>query len=72
MIEKNNNTFHLQGKNISYIIVINNTGDLLHYYFGSKLHNREYSKNKQNNRHSLICRDSNNKKLKTHFTEFSA
>lgn len=42
MIIKNNNTIHLQGKNISYIMFIGKHGDLLHYYFGKKLKDREY------------------------------
>lgn len=40
MIINNKNTFHLQGKSISYIIYIDNNGDLLHYYFGKKLSDR--------------------------------
>lgn len=43
MIFKNNNTFHLQGKNMSYIITVNEKGDLLHYHFGEKISNKDYS-----------------------------
>ena len=43
MIIKNNKTFHLIGKNISYIMAIGSTNDLLHVYFGKKLRDRDYS-----------------------------
>ena len=43
MIIKTNNTFHLQGRNISYIMAVNSAGDLLHVYYGKKLRVREYS-----------------------------
>lgn len=43
MIIINDNTFHLQGKNISYIMIVNDNRDLLHYYFGRKLKNRDYA-----------------------------
>ena len=45
MIIKNNKTFHLIGKNISYIMAIGPTDDLLHVYFGKKLRDRDYSDN---------------------------
>lgn len=43
MIIKNNSTFHLQGKNVSYIMTLNEAGDLLHYYYGKKLRDKDYS-----------------------------
>ena len=42
MIIKNKNVFHLQGKNISYIMAVNECGDLLHYYYGKKLRDKNY------------------------------
>lgn len=43
MIIKNDCTFHLLGKNTSYILIIGPQGDLLHYYYGNKLKKRNYS-----------------------------
>ncbi|MDD6763388.1 MAG: alpha-galactosidase [Clostridiales bacterium] len=43
MILENNGTFHLQGKNISYIIAVNSEGDPVHVYYGKKLKDRAYS-----------------------------
>lgn len=43
MIIKNNNTFHLQGRNISYIMSVNSVGDLVHVHYGNKLRDRDYS-----------------------------
>lgn len=43
MIIKNGKTIHLQGKNISYIMFENEEGDLLHFYFGAKIADRDYS-----------------------------
>ncbi len=43
MIIKNGNTFHLVGKSISYIMTVGRCGDLLHYYFGKKMANKDYS-----------------------------
>lgn len=40
----NNNTFHLQGRESSYIMALNGSGDLLHVCFGKKLKDRDYSK----------------------------
>lgn len=42
MIFFNENTIHLQGKNTSYVMVIGEHGDLLHYHYGKKLSNRRY------------------------------
>lgn len=47
MIIKNKNVFHLQGKNISYIMAVNECGDLLHYYYGKKLRDKNYEWIKQ-------------------------
>lgn len=43
MIIQNGKTIHLQGKNISYIILEGQDGDLLHFYFGKKLSDTDYS-----------------------------
>lgn len=43
MIKKEGNTFYLSGRNISYIMIIGEKGDLLHYYFGRKLPLADYS-----------------------------
>lgn len=43
MIYSNNNTINLQGKNTSYVMVIDEHGDLLHYHYGKKIADREYS-----------------------------
>lgn len=42
MIYLNNNTIHLQGKSTSYIMTVGEHNDLLHYYYGKKLADREY------------------------------
>ncbi|MCD8390808.1 MAG: alpha-galactosidase [Firmicutes bacterium] len=47
MIEKNENVFHLRGKNISYIMSVNECGDLLHCYYGKKLRGKSYDWIKQ-------------------------
>lgn len=47
MIIKNKNIFHLQGKHISYIMAVNECGDLLHYYYGKKLRDKSYEWVKQ-------------------------
>ena len=44
MIIKNNNTFHLQGRNISYIMAVDSFGNLIHIHYGRKLHDKEYDK----------------------------
>lgn len=43
MIIQNGKTIHLQGKNISYIMLKGQDGDLLHFYFGKKLSDTDYS-----------------------------
>lgn len=72
MIVKNNNTFHLQGKSISYIIAINETGDLLHYYFGNKIENRDYSTKTIQQSYGWLCNDENGIFLETAFQEYPA
>lgn len=47
MIIENKNIFHLQGRDVSYIIAINECGDVLHYYYGKKLRNKSYEWIKQ-------------------------
>ena len=47
MIKINGNTIHLMGKNISYVMYINEPGDLINYHFGGKISNQDYSLNKQ-------------------------
>lgn len=47
MIKINGNTIHLMGKNISYVMYINEPGDLINYHFGGKVSNQDYSLNKQ-------------------------
>lgn len=47
MIIKNGKTIHLQGRNISYIMFENECGDLLHFYFGKKLGDCDYSTMKE-------------------------
>lgn len=43
MIIQNGKTIHMQGRNISYIMFENECGDLLHFYFGKKLCDCDYS-----------------------------
>ena len=43
MIITNNKTFHLQGRNISYIMAVNEAGDLIHVHYGKKMSDRDYS-----------------------------
>ena len=43
MIIQNGKTIHLCGKNISYIMFENESGELLHFYFGQKLADCDYS-----------------------------
>ena len=47
MIIKNGKTIHLQGKNISYIMFENENRDLLHFHFGAKIADLDYSLKKQ-------------------------
>lgn len=60
MIINNKNTFHLKGKNISYIMVINNHGDLLHYHYGKQLADRDYSDRIRSSDTVGLCCDENN------------
>ena len=43
MITLSNKTIHLKGRDISYIMTVGEHGDLLHFHFGKKLGDREYS-----------------------------
>lgn len=43
MIFKNGNTIHLQGRDISYIMIENEKRDLLNFYFGKKISDCDYS-----------------------------
>lgn len=43
MITVNGKTIHLQGRDISYIMFENECGDLLHFYFGKKVSDKDYS-----------------------------
>lgn len=70
MIFKNGRTFHLQGKNISYIMAVNEIGDLLHYHFGKKISDRDYSKCIIKTGEGLLCNDENNIYLETHMQEY--
>ncbi len=72
MIVKNKNTFHLTGKNTSYIMALNEYGDLLHYYFGKKLLNRDYSAKIKNDDRTLMCCDENGFFLGTALQEYPA
>lgn len=42
MIIQNGKTIHLQGRNISYIMFENESGDLLHFYFGKQIADVDY------------------------------
>ncbi len=72
MIIKRNNTFHLQGKNISYIMTINEAEDLLHYYFGSKISDRDYSLKNEKLSFSLLSYDENEICMETLPQEYPA
>ncbi len=43
MISIKNNTISLHGRDISYIMTVGEHGDLLHFHFGKRLADREYS-----------------------------
>lgn len=43
MIFENGRTIHLRGKNISYVLFTNMSGDLVHYHFGAAIADRDYS-----------------------------
>jgi len=72
MIIKNNNTFHLQGKNISYIMTVNEIGDLLHYYFGKKLTDRDYATKLVKRGYGELCNDEKEIFLETEAQEYPA
>ena len=72
MIVKNGKTFHLKGKNSSYIMALNECGNLIHYYFGKKLADRDYSKKIINDNRTLMCCDENGFFLGTALQEYPA
>ena len=43
MIIQNGKTIHLQGRDISYVMFEHEHGDLLHFYFGKKLGDSDFS-----------------------------
>ena len=43
MIIRNGKTIHIMGRNISYIMIENEDRDLLHFYFGKKISDCDYS-----------------------------
>jgi len=47
MIKTNGNTIHLMGRDISYIMFKNEAGDMLHFYFGKKISDMDYSEMKE-------------------------
>ena len=70
MIIRNGNTFHLSGKNSSYIMVLNECKNLLHYHFGRKLSDKDYSGNVENDPRVLMCCDENGFFLGTALQEY--
>jgi len=72
MIYKNGKTFHLQGKDISYIMYLNEYGDLLHYYFGKKICDRDYSIRAKGDMAGEICYDENGVHLELEMQEYPA
>ena len=43
MIKQNGNTLHLMGREVSYVMVINENGDLINFHIGKKIADRDYS-----------------------------
>ena len=43
MIKRNGNTIHLTGREISYVMVINEDGDLINFHMGKKIADRDYA-----------------------------
>lgn len=72
MINKINNTFHLQGKSTSYIMAVNEYGDLIHYYFGKKLRCRDYSGKINSKIRTQVCLDENDCSLEAMQQEYPA
>ncbi len=72
MISKNGNTFHLQGKSTSYIILINECGDLIHYHYGKKLADRDYSIRIENESRSVMSYDEKGVCLEISLLEYPA
>lgn len=57
---------------MSYIIAINETGDLIHYHFGKKLADRDYSAKLKKLRFGLLCNDEKGIFLETTSQEYPA
>ena len=72
MIIKNNSTFHLLGRNISYVMAINETGDLVHIHYGEKVPNKDYASNLKEDERGEICCDENGCFLETTAQEYPA
>lgn len=47
MIKQNGNTLHLMGKDFSYVMVINENGDLINFHFGKKIADCNYAEMKE-------------------------
>ena len=47
MIKQNGKTLHLMGKDVSYVMVINEDGDLLNFHMGKKIADVDYSAMKE-------------------------
>ena len=43
MIKQNGRTIHLMGKEVSYVMVINDDGDLINFHMGKKIADRDYA-----------------------------
>lgn len=72
MIQKNGKTFHLTGKNTSYIMILNESNDLLHYYYGNKMHAGDYSSKIISEGRGLLCCDSEGVFLEMQAQEYPA
>ena len=72
MIIKNSNTFHLQGKSTSYILIVGEHGDLIHYYYGVKISAKDYSEKIKNKHFAWVCKDENGVSLDTVPQEYPA
>lgn len=58
MITKTGNFFHLEGKNISYVIAIGSDGTLVHSYYGKKIRvNENYKTSFNTLGNTLVCAD---------------
>ncbi|MBR5613871.1 MAG: alpha-galactosidase [Clostridia bacterium] len=72
MILKNGNTFHLQGRSTSYIILINEYGDLIHYHYGKKLADMDYCARIANESRSVMSYDEKGICLEISLLEYPA